>query len=58
MDLGVATLVVGVLSLLGQLIVAWMSYHIKHATNGMKAELEKAQYERGRRDQVSDDSTS
>lgn len=57
MDLGIATLIAAVVNTLGIVVVAWHTSKIKTATNGMKAELEKGQYDRGRRDQKAEDAS-
>lgn len=49
------TLLVTIVTVLGQIITTWMMVHIKHATNGMKADLEAGKYAQGRRDQKAED---
>ena len=50
-DTGLATLLVGILSVAAQIVTTFMMIHLKRATNGMKAELEQFKYNKGRQDQ-------
>ena len=51
MDIGTATIIAAVVNALGIIWVGHSVNKIKHATNGMKAELEKGQYDRGVREE-------
>jgi FtsZ-interacting cell division protein ZipA len=51
MDQGVVTIIVSIVNTIGIIVVAYFVNRVRHATNGMKATLEKAQYDKGVRDE-------